>query len=995
MADNSSSSSSANLNMTNDDNYQAVRDGEQAADAGQLSDVQLAEVKDKRGHLRAAITKYHKKVLRGGHRTDPKTVEEIDGWGDRLDNYDVTIGDEDTAYSVKLGAIRDRLEADIAAAASAQALNSPAPSPAGATNQQQQSQTPQIPNPFVTPLVASSYPPGSVPLPPHLNSLLSPFSNLSVSSAGSSAPGFPAAQHGLPATSGHQMAPPPTPPFSSAAVFTPPAPATTATPSTSGGNFPQPPVFTTAGTHAPISSTGAVYPPTLAPTFYQNSVFTRPNDAKVAPFDGSFGDYMRFETAFIAKYVSNPCYTGADQFLKLVELTGSYGKDFTTNQPMDATGLQAALILMRDYYNNPSRIRTEVRRRLDSLPEILQNPKNPLRVLDCRVAANNIIACQTAIRQLRDCGTAPQYLNEDFYRLIVKKMPYAYASEYSRANPVYKDTHQMVAHCRERLREEENFDEDVQPSAAPAAATTTTGSRARVNTIRGSPSPKQPNNKCLLCEGAHYTFKCRAGSAADRAAKVAQKNLCQRCLRDGHQLSDCQSSYQCPCGSADHSSIICVIFEGQRNTSRQSANNNNRSSHTHTLPPAAATSASTTLTSPPVTSSSIASVAVVGHQKPTVEGTSSTGNKVVIPEGFYSQTVLVRVQGQTVRALLDSGAQPTVILRSLAERLQLAATPAALKISGALGTSESQTLTTEVSATVESLTGQQSVNISCHPVDSINFECNHLPTPIISKLRKKGYKLKHTSEESMNKYPVSIIIGGGYHGAVFRGQGPRDVCPGFSIARSIFGHAILGHVRGSSAAAQMNSIITATRPKRSTAVPDTGVDFDADKAKAQRCTGNNSITTKVNQPKVRLPKTKPITKTEPKTMLAKTEARVADRPCITIIIIPKKDIRKIEPPAVLAKTKGQVRDRPHFTRTNDNQEPVSLFLPTRGRRLGTQPTVGIQNHADQQRPNLKDAHQQHHRPTTDGRSTFRRSDVKKLHHYHQHYRPPLPNHPPQ
>src|SRR5699024_7775640 len=102
-------------------------------------------------------------------------------------------------------------------------------------------------------------------------------------------------------------------------------------------------------------------------------VFMRPNDAKVAPFDGSFGDYVRFENAFKAKYMNNPCYTGSDQFLKFVELTGEYGRNFVANQPNDAAGLQAAQVLMRDYYNNPSRIRAEVRRKIDSLPQIIQD----------------------------------------------------------------------------------------------------------------------------------------------------------------------------------------------------------------------------------------------------------------------------------------------------------------------------------------------------------------------------------------------------------------------------------------------------------------------------------------------------------------------------------------------------------------------------------------------------------------------------------------------
>ncbi|KAH9391710.1 hypothetical protein TYRP_022557 [Tyrophagus putrescentiae] len=670
--------------MITDDDFSAVRDGQIAADQTHLTDAQLAEVNNQRGLLRAAINKYYKKVLRSGHRTDPKTVEEVDAWGERLDNYDETIGDEDNSYSSKLGEIRARLEADTVAAISALSHNSPASSPAG------------VPNHFAA------------------------------TSASSGVPGNPAVQHGLPAQAAprwrllsllhseqpcrlHQLRP----------LLHPNNNRSTSSSSNLHHQPRQPDLIHRS------------WPPDelLAP------VFARPQDAKVAPFDEHLRRllYSRFATAFIAKYFNNPCYTPADQFLKLVELTGAHGHDFTINQADGRSGLQAALILMRDYYKQPVPHPDRGPPQAGRTSTSAARPNKP-------AATGNILACQTAIRQLRDCGTAPQYLNEEFYRMIVKKMPYAYASEYGHRNPINRDTQQMVAHCRDRLRQEENFDEDVQPSVAPAAATTTKVSRAHVNTISGSPIQKQPNvnNKCLLCGGAHYTFKCRAGTAADRAAKVAQKSLCQRCLRDGHQLSDCHSSYQCPCGSADHSSIICIILEGQRNARRQSANNN-RSSHAHTSPPAAAASASPTLTSPPVTSSSIASVAVVGHQKPTVEGSSSTGKKIVIPGGFYSQTVLVRVQGQTVRALLDSGAQPTVILRSLAEQLQLAVTPAALKVSGALGTSESRTLTTEVSATVESLTGHHAVNISCHQVDSINFECNHLPTPIISKLRKKGY----------------------------------------------------------------------------------------------------------------------------------------------------------------------------------------------------------------------------------------------------------------
>ncbi len=66
----------------NDDDFPAVKDCNVAADPTHLSDAQLAEMINKRRQFRAAITKYLKKVLRSGHRSDPKTVEDIDAMGE-------------------------------------------------------------------------------------------------------------------------------------------------------------------------------------------------------------------------------------------------------------------------------------------------------------------------------------------------------------------------------------------------------------------------------------------------------------------------------------------------------------------------------------------------------------------------------------------------------------------------------------------------------------------------------------------------------------------------------------------------------------------------------------------------------------------------------------------------------------------------------------------------------------------------------------------------
>ena len=69
---------------------------------------------------------------------------------------------------------------------------------------------------------------------------------------------------------------------------------------------------------------------------------------------------------------------------------------------------------------------------------------------------------------------------------------------------------------------------------------------------------KKAKAKCLFCEKTHKPYRCKEGSLENRKKVVSDKKLCVRCLRAGHAVADCTSTFDCAhCKQGTHSSTLC------------------------------------------------------------------------------------------------------------------------------------------------------------------------------------------------------------------------------------------------------------------------------------------------------------------------------------------------------------------------------------------------------------------------------------------------------
>ena len=63
---------------------------------------------------------------------------------------------------------------------------------------------------------------------------------------------------------------------------------------------------------------------------------------------------------------------------------------------------------------------------------------------------------------------------------------------------------------------------------------------------------------CTLCSTMHYVFQCRLFqdmTVQQRKAHVQSSSLCSNCLRSGHSMSDCLSSFRCRICKQQHNTL--------------------------------------------------------------------------------------------------------------------------------------------------------------------------------------------------------------------------------------------------------------------------------------------------------------------------------------------------------------------------------------------------------------------------------------------------------
>ena len=511
----------------------------------------------------------------------------------------------------------------------------------------------------------------------------------------------------------------------------------------------------------------------------------RPNDAKIKPFDGTCRGYSKFEKMFNSKYGQNIAYSDTDRFLKFQELVGVHGERFLENLDADAAGLLEAQSEMNEHFNNPVRIRQEVMDSIRKLPSI--TTKDILTSQDILTLEENIIAARKGLRILQSCNTSREYLNESLFNVITSKLPWSMVDDYYRTTS-NRDTAELLESARIRLKSLEDMNQRIQDGSANCQATSAqtipiSSKGPNVNVHAMHPATSSNSSTCRLCKGSHLTIRCKSYDAKKRLEIAKQLKLCCRCLNTNHTGVNCSSTYTCPCGG-EHSSVICIKFEMLRN---QTHSVPNPASYTA---PIAGTSQAIEVDSTDPTFNAVFPV----ERKPILKTTDD------IPAGYYYQTVLVRVNGRTIRVMLDNGAGTSLVVNRLATELGLQINDhTSMNVRSPLGNGQKSLSSHSVSAIVEALDKSATAEVVFQVIPPlVNFHLDAIPAKTLWQLENLGHRISDVNSETADYYPVEMIIGLNAYSKVVNGA-PKPITEQLSIQSTIFGLSLSGEVRKGSA----------------------------------------------------------------------------------------------------------------------------------------------------------------------------------------------------
>ncbi len=486
-------------------------------------------------------------------------------------------------------------------------------------------------------------------------------------------------------------------------------------------------------------------------------------EVELIPFDGVPGHYQQFERLFDAVYGTNPAYTDSQKFLLFHKYVGAAGRPFLESiDPIDPMGLVYAKGQMRQHFNDPFRVRAQVKAKIDALP--VTKSARQTAVLE-----KNLVVCEGALRDLIHSGATEEFINQVLYEHIAAKLPWQLVNSYGKSNFI-KTVTGLLQHARCDLQNAKetnartgNLDTDNPPQ-----------SKAK-KTLIGTLTAEKPSNsaagesKCAICDEEHRSINCNSFDAKERKQRAIQRRLCFRCLRPGHNVASCKSAYKCRQCGHEHSLVICSTenLPSSNKPSTSTSNPKNKEKKQEE-------------TKPKETSNK------KEEENPLVATSTSSS------ETQYYQTVLVSINGKKVRIMLDSGGGVSTILSDLATELQLPTVGQQKLYVGSAFHAGKTMSSSRVKASVFAIDSDTSIEVELNVVESdLALKLPVVPPAVRTKLSKSGFSICDIDDSELDQYPVKIILGVKYYSSLWLGP-EQQIGKYFAVRQSIFGWVAIG-----------------------------------------------------------------------------------------------------------------------------------------------------------------------------------------------------------
>uniref|UniRef100_A0A914UH45 CCHC-type domain-containing protein n=1 Tax=Plectus sambesii TaxID=2011161 RepID=A0A914UH45_9BILA len=289
------------------------------------------------------------------------------------------------------------------------------------------------------------------------------------------------------------------------------------------------------------------------PNMMQRSTAQLPK-LQLCPFDGTITQWQQFWEMFKAAVHDQPI----PQIQKMTYLLGALRGEAR----MEAAGYAATeanypvmIELLKEKFGDPNRIRQKLHKELQALPKASE------RMADVRKVVQQI---ERICRQLEGMGQSTE--QTQFEVAIESKMPrWMLRSVYEEQG---KDPNWTVQKLRKHIEKTLKIEEMVAEAhkdnigvqRAPATEhRMATGTFA----VNGNRFPRKLS--CVFCKGEHWNEKCQVNATREmRLKKVAELNLCFKCLRTGHGAAQCTYNRPCFYCKENHNSALCPGKRGSQ-----------------------------------------------------------------------------------------------------------------------------------------------------------------------------------------------------------------------------------------------------------------------------------------------------------------------------------------------------------------------------------------------------------------------------------------------
>ena len=441
----------------------------------------------------------------------------------------------------------------------------------------------------------------------------------------------------------------------------------------------------------------------------RNEVFGMMSMPKAEPVTFS-GDPLEFH-GFMLAFEEQIGYLHVPPKIKLSRLlqhtTGPARAAIRPCTLMDNGGYGKAWEILKTRFGNPFAVADAVVRNLkngphistaDEMSQLADDLSNAVSILQV-INMSREINTQEALVKI--CERLPAYQRNKWRREVYS---------YKRKNSKYPDFDVFMSFVRDTADEmcDPIWGDSMYRRSKPESKPKSSGSRppkqqSGVSSFSvNTPAEKKPASSasatqyrrppCLQCKGDHNLLVCtsfRALQPSDRWALVQKNKLCVNCLKVGHHVDNCRSAHVCSVGAC-----------GQRH-----------SNFLHTAS----------------SSSTVATTQVR-------EVTALTSTDVPIRDSNLP-CVNVRVNGQLVSALLDTGSNHTFCDRHLARTLGLKGRPTNCSVTTL--TSESKNINSElIDVFVTSEDGKEGLDFkNVYVIDNIPVKCSNVRDVDYSHLR--------------------------------------------------------------------------------------------------------------------------------------------------------------------------------------------------------------------------------------------------------------------